>query len=174
LNDPALIALGANLGDPLQTLAQAISQLGAHGEVVARSRPYLTAPVGGPPGQPDYVNAVIAFRPAEAALGPADLLALLLDLERLHGRERRIAWDARTLDLDLLAWGHLRVATAGLTLPHPRLGERAFVLVPLADVMPQWRHPVSGAGLNELLAGVDTSGVRPLVGGWPDSAEAAW
>ncbi len=169
-----MIALGANLGEPLETLTRAITQLGAHGEVVARSRPYLTAPVGGPPGQPDYVNAVIAFRPAEGGLDPVGLLALLLDLERLHGRERRVAWDARTLDLDLLAWGDRLVDAAGLTLPHPRLAERAFVLVPLADIMPKWRHPVSGVRLDELLAAVDTSGVRPLAGGWPDVAEAAW
>ena len=139
-----LIALGANLpseaGAPEQTLAAALEALEAEGvRVVARSRFYRSAPVPAS-DQPDYVNAVVRV---ETALDPASLLALLHRIEARFGRVRRAKNEARTLDLDLLAYGE-RVGTGvdRPILPHPRLHERAFVLYPLAEIAPDWRHPL--------------------------------
>lgn len=146
---PALIALGANLGDPRGALAFARRRLAGLGEVTAASRLYRTAPVGGPPGQPDYLNAALALR---TDLGAAELLRALLDVEREAGRVRRERWGPRTLDLDLLGRGDLVLDTPDLVLPHPRLLERAFVLAPLAEVAPRWRHPVAGVTVEAALA----------------------
>nr|WP_221276937.1 2-amino-4-hydroxy-6-hydroxymethyldihydropteridine diphosphokinase [Deinobacterium chartae] len=158
-----MIALGGNLGDPLATLRQAVCDLEALGRVSARSRLYRTAPVGGPDGQPDYLNAAIRL---ETDLPPRNLLLALLELERRHGRERRERWGARTLDLDLLAWGDVLLEEPDLVLPHPRMFERAFVLCPLADVAPRWTHPRTGMQVLEAAARVDTSGVQRTELNW--------
>lgn len=109
-----------------------------------RSSLWRTRPVGGPLEQPDYLNAVLALRPAEGVAAPARLLERLLSVEAEQGRARRRRWEARTLDLDLLAFGERVVREPGLTLPHPRMMERAFVLAPLSEIAPEWRHPVDG------------------------------
>jgi len=129
----AWVGLGANLGDPPATLRRALADLAAHPQVRqdALSRFYRTAPVGA--DGPDYVNAVVRLR---TTLAPLELLDLLQDIERRHGRRRPYRNAPRTLDLDLLAYSGMRLASPRLTLPHPRMHERAFVLCPLADIDP--------------------------------------
>ena len=119
---------------------------------------YETDPVG--PPQPPYLNMVAEL---ETELSPTGLLAEMLRVEKALGRERRERWGPRTLDLDLLLYGDLVLEEAGLSVPHPRLHERAFVLVPLLDLLPEGRHPLLGQSFAELLASLDASSVRPLV-----------
>lgn len=156
---PAAIALGSNLGDPPQILTAALTAL-AHSPQIAllrHSSLYQTAPVG--PPQPDYLNAcALVTTPLE----PGDLLVTLLALEQRFGRVRRERWGPRLLDLDLLFYGDRILATPTLELPHPRLQDRAFVLVPLAEIAPQWRDPRSQQTVSHLLQGVDCSGVKLL------------
>jgi 2-amino-4-hydroxy-6-hydroxymethyldihydropteridine diphosphokinase len=130
----ACIGLGANLGDPQATLRQALAGLaGLPGTSVLRtSRFYRSAPLDA--GGPDYINAVALVRTALAA---PELLAALQALEQAAGRERPYRNAPRTLDLDLLLYGSARIASAALTVPHPRLRERAFVLLPLAEIAPE-------------------------------------
>lgn len=145
------MALGANLGDPSASLAAAVRALAALGRVDAASRPWATDPVGGPPGQPAYLNAVVRWRPAPPWATPERALAALLAIEAGLGRRRRERWGPRLIDLDLLdGRGWRRPARRGpavdLTLPHPRAGGRAFVLVPWAEIAPEWpAPPVPGA-----------------------------
>lgn len=153
-----LIGLGANLehpryGPPRRTLEAALEALQQSGIVIlARSRWYRSAPVP-PSDQPWFVNAVASV---ETSLSPATLLARLHEIEARFGRSRRRRNEARVLDLDLLAY-HDRVSAPGESpiLPHPRLAERAFVVLPLAEVAPDWRHPVSGLGVSELVGRLD-------------------
>ena len=122
---------------------------------------YQTAPVGGPGDQPDYLNAVVALRPK--TLKPEALLEQLLGLETQRGRERHVRWGARTLDLDLLTFGQEVRESEFLTLPHPRMMERAFVLAPLCEVVrevaPDWRHPVTGEHACKVLVRLSGEGV---------------
>ena len=138
----AYIALGSNLGDREGTLRSAVDALRQLGSVDAISSFYETAPVG-LVEQPDFLNAVIALR---TALPPQELMAALLRIEQQHGRDRSVSVPKgpRTLDLDLLSYGDVVMETPTLTLPHPSLAERRFVLVPLTEFAPQWRHPVNG------------------------------
>jgi 2-amino-4-hydroxy-6-hydroxymethyldihydropteridine diphosphokinase len=147
-----LIGLGGNLpsvvGPPARTIAAALDRLAAQGVgVLARSALYRTAPVPAS-AQPWFVNAVAQV---DDALAPDALLDLLLTVEVEFGRQRGAPNAARTLDLDLLAYGATCRDDARLTLPHPRLHERAFVLHPLCDVAPEWRHPRLGRTARELL-----------------------
>ena len=144
----AFIGLGSNLGEPPAQLRRAARGLEALGNVVGRSSLYKTDPVGGPAGQEAYLNAVVALDPHPAYKKPHALLAELLALEQRQGRERRERWGPRTLDLDLLLMGERVVDTKTLTLPHPRMMTRAFVLVPLCEVLQELnlelRHPRTG------------------------------
>jgi len=148
-----LVGIGSNLaaprfGSPQQTARAALAQLPAIGVAVVRcSRWYLSQPVP-PSDQPWYVNAVAMV---ETRLGPAALLGALLALEARFGRRRSVANAARTLDLDLLDYDGGRFATKHLLLPHPRLHERRFVLAPLAEIAPEWRHPLLAITASELL-----------------------
>jgi len=148
-----LIGIGSNLaaprfGSPQDTVNAAIAQLPAIGvAVVRRSRWYLTEPVP-PSDQPWYVNGVAAV---ETGLAPAALLTALLALEVRFGRRRGARNAARTLDLDLLDYDGRQCDKERLTLPHPRLHERRFVLAPLAEIAPDWRHPVLATTACELL-----------------------
>jgi 2-amino-4-hydroxy-6-hydroxymethyldihydropteridine diphosphokinase len=149
-----LVGIGSNLAapsfeSPLATAAAALALLPEIGiTVVRRSRWYLTEPVP-PSDQPWYVNGVVA---AETALAPRALLDRLLALEQRFERRRGAPNAARTLDLDLLDYVGLLCARERLTLPHPRLHQRRFVLAPLAEIAPDWRHCRLGLTASELLA----------------------
>lgn len=149
-----LVALGSNLvsdrfGTPLETCRAALADMERRGvRILARSRWYRTAPVP-VSDQPWFVNAVAAVG---TALPPAELLALLHEIEADFGRVRTRRNEARVIDLDLLSYGdRLLEGPEAPLLPHPRLHERAFVLLPLADVAPEWRHPMTGEGIAEML-----------------------
>ena len=146
----AYIGIGSNLGDPTFQVGRAIQALATlpFCHPIAHSPLYRTAPVGGPPGQPDYINAVAAL---DTGLTPYQLLMALQTLELAQGRTRNVRWEARTLDLDLLLYDQLTSDDPWLTLPHPRLHERAFVLYPLRDIAPDLHIPGHGS-LTELLA----------------------
>jgi 2-amino-4-hydroxy-6-hydroxymethyldihydropteridine diphosphokinase len=127
------IGLGSNLGDRAATLAAALRDLAAAGDirVLRCSSLHETAPVGGPPGQGNYLNAVAEL---DTELPPQALLTRLLEVERRHGRERRERNGPRTLDLDLLLYREVESQDPELTIPHPRMWEREFVLRPLAEL----------------------------------------
>jgi 7,8-dihydro-6-hydroxymethylpterin- pyrophosphokinase len=156
----AYVGLGSNLGDRAAYLLLGLSALSRLPEtrLLRLSPVYETDPVG--PPQPPYLNMVAEL---ETELSPKGLLAEMLRIEKALGRERRERWGPRTLDLDLLLYGDLVLEEAGLSVPHPRLHERAFVLVPLLDLLPEGRHPLLGQSFAELLASLDASSVRPLV-----------
>ena len=149
-----VIGLGANLwsaryGDPRAACEAALDALRASGlDVGRRSRWYRSAPVP-PSGQPWFVNGVAEIEPG---LSASALLAALHRTERDMGRERRVRNEARVIDLDLLIYVD-RLSRPGETpvLPHPRLAERAFVLLPLAELVPAWRHPGSGRSVAEMI-----------------------
>jgi 2-amino-4-hydroxy-6-hydroxymethyldihydropteridine diphosphokinase len=146
----AYIALGSNLGDRVKTLAAATDRLGGLGRVVACSSLYETEPVGFH-DQPAFLNAVLAL---ETELDPLSLLHSMLAMERELGRERShgIPNGPRTLDLDLLLMDETITVGEELTLPHPALIRRRFVLAPLAEIAPQLRHPQRDLTIAELLA----------------------
>ena len=159
---PAWVAFGGNLGDVQATVGQALAALDELPgiRVRARSRFYRT-PAWGLTDQPDFINGVAAL---DTTLSPQALLAALLATEQRFGRVRAAdtpRWGPRTLDLDLLAVGELVLDEPGLTLPHPRLHERAFVLVPLAELAPGLVVPGRGR-VAGLLAAVDASGIEAI------------
>ncbi|WP_341732382.1 2-amino-4-hydroxy-6-hydroxymethyldihydropteridine diphosphokinase [Microcoleus sp. EPA2] len=154
------IALGSNLGDSLTILKSAIETLNNTPEIEVKSHSswYQTAPVG--PPQPDYINACAIL---EVTLEPQQLLAKLLEIEIKFNRIRQEKWGPRTLDLDLLLYDNLVLETPTLTLPHPRMTERAFVLVPLAEIAPDWVHPVTGSAIGQMVKTADFSGIEKMI-----------
>jgi len=156
----AAIALGSNLGDShaivdaaLTTIAQTPGiKLGAH------SHHYQTIAIG--PPQPDFINACTLLN---TWLTPETLLNSMLDIETKFGRVRREYWGARSLDLDLLLFDDIVLDLPQLQIPHPRMHQRAFVLVPLAEIAPDWVEPVSRRSIAELLQTVDRSGVKKCI-----------
>jgi 2-amino-4-hydroxy-6-hydroxymethyldihydropteridine diphosphokinase len=152
----AYIGLGANLGDRASALRQAARQIGALGRVTAVSSLYETEPVGFRE-QPPFLNAVIAL---ETDLPPAALFETLLGIERDLGRVRSFRNAPRILDLDVLLLDDLILNTPELTVPHPRMHERVFVLAPLAEIAPDLRHPALDTSVSNLFAALpDHSGV---------------
>jgi 2-amino-4-hydroxy-6-hydroxymethyldihydropteridine diphosphokinase len=159
----AYVAVGSNLGDRWGRLAQAARALrSAPGVAVLRaSRVWDAAPIG--PPQPRYLNAVLEI---ETTRTPASLLALLREVEAAAGRTRDVHWGARTLDLDLLLFGDLVVREPGLTVPHPGLAGRRFVLAPLAELRPELPVPGADASVGRLLEEAPELDLSP-VGGYP-------
>ena len=134
------LGLGANLGNRLDTLQLAVDLLATRGvRALASSRVWATEPLGGPPDQPEFLNVVVEVDPGEMA--PADVLAAANAVEAELGRERDVRWGPRTIDIDVLLWDDLRSDDPVLTIPHPRLHERAFVVMPLLDLDPDPRLP---------------------------------
>ncbi len=162
----AYLGLGSNLGDRRAHLQRAVDLLAAEPgvEIVASSGVWETDPVGGP-SQPDYLNAVLAV---STELAPWDLLAACRRTEEALGRVRDVRWGPRTIDVDVLLVDGVVQDDPALTLPHPRMTERAFVLVPLLEVAPDAAMP-DGTRLADVRLGDDAGGVRPfgppLVGG---------
>lgn len=153
------MALGSNLNDPTAQIRSALRALAALPEtrVVRQSSLYRNPPAGRL-DQPEFVNAVAGI---ETRIGPRDLLDRLLEIERAHGRVRDYPNAPRTLDLDILLYGDRVVHEAGLTIPHPRMLERAFVLVPLAEIAPDAVVPGKGR-VADLVKRVDASGMIKL------------
>lgn len=152
----ALVALGSNVGNRLQTLEDACRDLAATPgiNVVRNSRWYETSPVGGPGGQDAFLNGAALL---ETSLEPSALLDVLQAVEISHGRVREIAWGPRTLDLDLLLYDKLVLQSARLTLPHPRLSYRKFVLEGAVEIAGAMRDPCSGRTLEELWRHLETA-----------------
>jgi 2-amino-4-hydroxy-6-hydroxymethyldihydropteridine diphosphokinase len=149
------IGVGANLGDRAATIKAARARLDASGlaRVAAASPLHATAPCGGPQGQPAFLNGAWLVA---SGLGPHQLLALLQGIETALGRTRSVRWGPRTIDLDILLRDDgLVVDSPVLTVPHPLLAERPFVLTPLVAIAGSWRHPVLGRTISELaVAGI--------------------
>lgn len=162
--DKVFIALGANLpfekGVPQSTLARVLQFLPSRGVELVRVSSFWTSPAWPDPKKPDYVNAVAQIATNMTSL---KLLETLLDVETRFGRRRTERWDSRTLDLDLLDFNGDTLTDDNLTLPHPRMCERAFVLLPLAEIAPDWRHPVSGKSVSALINALDKGLIRETV-----------
>jgi len=143
----AVVALGANIGNPREQMDLAVALLREATEVIAVSSYFVTKPVGGPE-QPDYLNAVCIL---ESDLPATDLLAVLQGIEKSLGRQRTVPWGPRTIDLDLIQYGSLLSAADELELPHPRAHERRFVLEPWFEIEPDAILLTHGK-ISELLA----------------------
>jgi len=148
------IGLGANLGDREATLRAAVERLRTHPAVRVRRVSTLieTEPVGGPPGQPAFLNGAAEV---ETDLAPDALLDVLKQVERDLGRRAGPRWGPREIDLDILLWGDRVVETDRLSIPHARLRERRFALAPLAEIAPAARDPVTGRTVGALLAALE-------------------
>ena len=164
---PIYIALGANLPSagrsPAQTLARALEALEARGIVVVARSSDWHSPAWPDPSAPAYVNAVAEVT---TGLGPRALLDQLHAIEAEFGRVRHIRWESRVLDLDLLDYrGELCTDSGGMEVPHPRMADRAFVLLPLAEIAPDWREPQSGREIADMVAALapaDLAATRKL------------
>jgi 2-amino-4-hydroxy-6-hydroxymethyldihydropteridine diphosphokinase len=157
----AYLGLGGNLGDPATAMASALRMLDAHEAVtVATVSSLYRTPPWGKTDQPDFLNAVAAV---DTTLPPRALLELCLETERALKRVRTERWGPRVIDMDILLFGRERIAEEGLQVPHPRMGERAFVLAPLSEIAPD--ADVDGCTAADRLAGVDKAGIERLKGG---------
>jgi 2-amino-4-hydroxy-6-hydroxymethyldihydropteridine diphosphokinase len=160
----AFLGLGGNLGNPAATMKSAIQALHARDDVTVEtvSSLYRTPPWG-KLDQPDFINAVAAVR---TRLAPHQLLELCLEIERMHKRERRERWGPRPIDLDVLLYGEEELQDDQLQIPHPRMAERAFVLVPLLELAP--KLVIKGKPAAELLLHLDRQGIEKITpdGSW--------
>jgi len=152
----AYVALGANLGDREANLREALKRLGqsAQIQIEQTSNMLENAAVGGPPDSPPFINMVAKIR---TTLPPEELLDRLLEIEKQMGRKRRETWGPRPIDLDLIIYGDQILTSEKLTLPHPRMHERRFVLQPLAELAPDLVHPVLKRTIRDLLASFPVS-----------------
>lgn len=155
----AYIGLGSNLSDPLKQLKEAIGALKRlpQSHFKALSRIYQSAPVG-PDGQPDYLNAVVLI---ETALLPEQLLDQLQHIENRQNRVREVRWGPRTLDLDILLFGDQQIETTRLTIPHPEMNNRNFVLIPMTDISPDLVLP-DGSKLRTRAKDIGHQGLKPF------------
>ena len=153
----AYIGLGANLGDRETNIEQALSELARLDcRLLKVSSIYETAPVGFS-DQPDFLNAVAEI---ETDLEPRELLAALDTIERRIGREETFKWGPRIIDLDILLYGDQILSEDNLEIPHPEMQHRAFVLIPLAEIAPEVKHPVSGLIAREMSDEISAEGIR--------------
>jgi 2-amino-4-hydroxy-6-hydroxymethyldihydropteridine diphosphokinase len=162
------LGMGTNCGDRLKNLMAAIDALAPEINVTRRSPIYQTPPWGYT-DQPDFLNLVVE---GETDLAPKTLLTKLKNLEKKVGRTATFRWGPREIDIDILFYDNLILSSDGLEIPHPRLHERAFVLVPLSDLTPNLIHPKLGKSISELLAEIDTSGITLYQPGHPTQKEA--
>lgn len=154
------LGLGSNLGDRLTTLRAACAGLAERGlQLVASSRVWETEPVGGPSGQPPYLNAVVRM---VTDLEPSEVLTAAHDVEDALGRTRDVRWGPRTIDVDVLLIDALVIDDVALTVPHPRLGQRAFVVLPLLDIDPDPVLPTGERLLDRPVDGVARPFAPPL------------
>jgi 2-amino-4-hydroxy-6-hydroxymethyldihydropteridine diphosphokinase len=153
------LALGTNLGDRIGNLHAAVEALSPEVEPLVLSTIYETTPWGYA-NQPTFLNQVLK---AKTTLVPFALLAYFKNIEFTLGRKPNFRYGPRLIDLDILLYNNLVLDTEELTIPHPRIAERAFVLVPLAEIAPDLRHPVLGKTMAQLQSEVDTSGVKPYM-----------
>ncbi|HUW28871.1 MAG TPA: 2-amino-4-hydroxy-6-hydroxymethyldihydropteridine diphosphokinase [Sulfuriferula sp.] len=166
----AFVALGSNLADPAGQVLAALDAIAAlpHTRLLARSSLYLNAPVGYA-DQPDFINAVAQI---ETSLTPHQLLDALLNIEHAFGRERTFRNAPRVIDLDVLSYAALQCHDAGLTLPHPRMHERAFVLVPLLEIAPDMVIPGLQSAAH-YLPGVAGHGLTRVADSWTQQTRTA-
>ncbi|HZK75545.1 MAG TPA: 2-amino-4-hydroxy-6-hydroxymethyldihydropteridine diphosphokinase [Candidatus Kapabacteria bacterium] len=152
----AFIGLGSNIEPRIEYLRSAINGLRVMGDVLKISSVYETAPVGGVP-QPDYLNAVVELR---TQLGPLELAGRLKALEAALGRTARPRWHEREIDLDLLLYGDLVMSSPELTIPHPEIANRAFVLVPMTEIDSDFIHPLLQRTIRDIRDEIETAGVQ--------------
>jgi 2-amino-4-hydroxy-6-hydroxymethyldihydropteridine diphosphokinase len=152
-----LLGFGGNLGDPVAAIEAALSRLATGGVRILRRSHFYRTPPWGKTDQPDFVNLCAV---AETALSPRELLALIRRIEKDLGRERRERWGPRAIDIDILTYSDETVDEPGLTIPHPRLTERPFVLVPLAEIAPEM--VIAGRTVREWADAADRSAVEQI------------
>jgi 2-amino-4-hydroxy-6-hydroxymethyldihydropteridine diphosphokinase len=157
MNHIVYLALGTNLGDRRANLQAAMDSFAPEIKILSESKVYETAPWGYA-DQPPFLNMAVK---AETDLEALALLAHLKQLEAKLGREKTFRWGPRLIDMDILFYDDLVFQSESLTIPHPHLHERAFVIVPLADIAPDFVHPVSKRTVRELLADVNAKDIRP-------------
>ena len=152
-----LLGFGGNLGDPIAAIESALQWLDAGGVRITARSPFYRTLAWGRTDQPDFVNLCAA---AQTALTPHGLLDTIQCIEAALGRERRERWGPRAIDIDILAYDDTIIDEPGLTIPHPHLTERAFVLVPLRDIAPDWI--IAGRSLRAWASGADRSGIERI------------
>lgn len=152
----AYLSLGSNIGDRLENLANARKALNDKFKIIKESSIYETAPWGYE-DQPDFLNQVIEI---DVQLPPAEFLRIIKDIEKKLGREKSFKYGPRNIDIDILTYGNLVYHSGRLSIPHPKLGERAFVVIPLEEIAPKFRHPVTDRDIRSMSEEVDAQGVR--------------
>lgn len=162
----AVIAIGSNVGNRLWYLKKAVDQLHSIAKVLSVAPLYETTPYGFKE-QPDFLNSVILM---QTTLSPHDLLQRLKDIETAVGRKKREKWGPREIDLDIIFYDNLSLHSADLTIPHPDFRNRRFVLKPLNDIAPQWKSPLDGETVSEMLDKcIDETIIEMLESDWyPD------